>query len=274
MGAVRAYAWEVGGTRVALSVSSATDRGHVREINEDSYLAAPPVFLVADGMGGHSFGDRASAATAEAFVALGECTSVSVDDVLTAVQEADRVVQTLGDDQIAGSTLAGIAFVSDADASESRWMTFNVGDSRVYRWGARLEQLSTDHSAVQELLDRGEITAEEARVHPERNVVTRAIGVGDADPEVSLFPAGGHQRFVLCSDGLTKELDDATILGILDHADDLSPADRLVRAALAAGGDDNITVVVLDAVVTSAGSREHADDPSVSARLEDTRPRV
>jgi serine/threonine protein phosphatase PrpC len=275
MGAVRAYAWSLHGAEVSVEVSAASDRGHVRRVNEDSYLAVPPVFLVADGMGGHSFGDRASQATARVFATrLDPDEASTVVQVLAAVHEADRVVHAIGDEELAGSTLAGIALVREGDSDELRWMVFNVGDSRVYRFDDSLEQLSVDHSAVQELLDDGSIVPGEERDHPDRNVVTRAIGMGDAEPDVWILPTGGRERFLLCSDGLTKELDDATITDVLSREDgDLSPADRLVSAALAAGGLDNVTVVVIDAVVVHNGDRE-LDASLIPARLEDTRPRA
>jgi serine/threonine protein phosphatase PrpC len=275
MGVARTYTWIYSGAAVSVEVSAASDRGHVRRVNEDSYLAVPPVFLVADGMGGHSFGDRASQATARVFATrLDGETVPTISQVLEAVHEADVIVQGIGDEELAGSTLAGVALVHDGDATEPLWMVFNVGDSRVYRFGDRLEQLSVDHSAVQELLDDGSISPGEEREHPDRNIVTRAIGVGDAEPDVWILPTGGRERFLLCSDGLTKELDDATIIDLLSRQDgDLSPADRLVSAALAAGGLDNVTVVVIDAVIEPAAPTARQES-SIPARLEETLPRV
>ncbi len=274
MGAIRAYAWTLPGAAVSVEVSAASDRGHVRRINEDSYLAVPPVFLVADGMGGHSFGDRASQATARVFATrLARDEAPTVAQILAAVREADRMVHDIGDDEVAGSTLAGIALVLDHESGDPRWMVFNVGDSRIYRFDDGLEQLSVDHSAVQELLDDGTIAPGEERDHPDRNIVTRAIGAGDAEPDVWILPTGGRERFLVCSDGLTKELDDATITEVLSREDgDLSPADRLVNAALAAGGLDNVTVVVIDAVVVHQGDDDH--DSPIPARLEETLPRA
>lgn len=275
MGAIRAYAWTLPGVAVSFDVSAASDRGHVRRINEDSYLAVPPVFLVADGMGGHSFGDRASQATAQVLAThLDPNQTPTIALVLDAVHAADQMVSDIGDEELAGSTLAGIALVRDSESGEPRWMVFNVGDSRVYRFDDGLEQLSVDHSAVQELLDDGTIAPGEERDHPDRNVVTRAIGAGDAEPDVWIFPTGGRERFLLCSDGLTKELDDATISDVLSREDgDLSPADRLVNAALAAGGLDNVTVVVIDAVVVHAAA-DGDSESSIPARLEETLPRI
>jgi len=269
--AERHYAWSVPTADIAFAVSSASDRGHVREINEDSFVAVPPVFLVADGMGGHAFGDRASQAIARTLEdRLVRDSLPSVDSVLAAVRDADGVVQQIGDDEMAGSTLAGVALIGDAGGPA--WMAFNIGDSRVYRFDAELRQLSVDHSAVQELVDDGVITAREASTHPERNIVTRAIGVGDlVVPDVWLLPFGGDEYFLICSDGLTKEVDDASIAEILARPDDASsPADRLVTSALAAGGIDNVTAVVVRVTVTPAISGAAA---AVPAHLEETLPR-
>jgi serine/threonine protein phosphatase PrpC len=272
MGATDAFSWTLPGVVVSVEVSAASDRGLVRRINEDSFVAVPPVFLVADGMGGHSFGDRASQATARVLATRFNGRSApTIQEVLDAVHEADRIVHQIGDEELAGSTLAGLALVAGDDSAEPRWMVFNVGDSRIYRFDDELEQLSVDHSAVQELLDEGAITAAQTRDHPDRNVVTRAIGLGDTEPDVWILPTGGRERFLICSDGLTKELDDATITELLRRDDDgSSPADRLVSAALAAGGLDNITVVVVDALVVRQGDDEEG---SIPARLEQTLPR-
>lgn len=270
----RTYTWTLPACAVIFSVSAASDRGLVRRVNEDSYIAVPPVFVVADGMGGHAFGDRASQAIVRVLDSqLVTTTLPSADAVLAAIRQADELVQTIGVDEVAGSTLAGVALVSDS-AGEPGWMAFNIGDSRIYRAdGDRLVQLSVDHSAVQELVDEGAITRAEAVNHPERNVVTRAIGVGhDPVPDMWLFPFGARERFILCSDGLTKELDDATIEAVLESGDaGVAMADRLVAAALASGGSDNVTVVVVEAeIVTHA---EQPIVPTLPAHLEETLPR-
>jgi serine/threonine protein phosphatase PrpC len=267
----RHYAWSVPTAAISFAVSAASDRGLVRQVNEDSFVAVPPVFLVADGMGGHAFGDRASQATARTLEdRLVSERLPSVDSVLAAVRDADGVVQQIGDDAMAGSTLAGVALVGDV--SGPAWMAFNIGDSRVYRFDGGLRQLSVDHSAVQELVDDGVIQPHEASTHPERNVVTRAIGVGDESaPDVWLLPFGGDECFLICSDGLTKEIDDASIAEILALPDDTaSPADRLISAALAAGGIDNVTAVVVRISVLPAGTGEPV---AVPAHLEETLPR-
>ncbi|MCU1578458.1 MAG: serine/threonine-protein phosphatase [Rhodoglobus sp.] len=277
MGAIRDYAWDLPYARVTFEVSSASDKGLVRRVNEDSLVAVPPLFLVADGMGGHAFGDRASQETARVLGSLlpGD-EPARASAILDAVAEANRAVKAISEDEFAGTTLAGVALVQ-ADAGQAcHWMAFNIGDSRIYSWdGVVLRQVSVDHSAVQELVDEGVITAAEAAVHPDRNVITRAIGIdGELEPDVWLLPAGGTQTFVICSDGLTKELDDRAIEAVLSSvAADLSPADRLVAAALASGGADNVTVVVVESTVSLSGSAEGSSADKLPAHLEETLPR-
>ncbi len=264
-----------------LSVTAATDLGMVRKVNEDSYLAEGELFIVADGMGGHSFGDRASQSVVRTFAALAGSSPFSAELVVKTIHSSNQAVVELADDDeesISGTTLAGLALVRSA--TDHHWMAFNVGDSRVYSWdGRRLEQVTVDHSAVQELLDLGQITPLEASEHPHRNVVTRAIGVGDVvDPDIWLLPVTGTQLFLVCSDGLTKELDDDQIATILADRfrlpGDLTVAERLVEAALAAGGSDNVTVVVVESELAGGA---HADDDTndrgIPHHLEDTRPR-
>jgi serine/threonine protein phosphatase PrpC len=277
MGAVRDYSWDLPHAHVTFGVSSASDKGLVRRVNEDSFVAVPPLFLVADGMGGHAFGDRASQETARV---LGSLLPVdqpaTANAILEAVAEANRAVKAISEHEFAGTTLAGVALVQ-ADASQAcYWMAFNIGDSRIYSWdGAELRQVSVDHSAVQELVDEGVITAAEAAVHPDRNVITKAIGIdGELEPDVWLLPAGGSQSFVICSDGLTKELDDRAIEAVLSTmSPDLSPADRLVAAALASGGGDNVTVVVVESTVSLSDTTAAASADKLPAHLEETLPR-
>jgi serine/threonine protein phosphatase PrpC len=267
-----------------ISVSAASDLGRVRRINEDSFLAVPPLFIVADGMGGHSFGDRASRSVTETFAsAVADGTPPNAELVVETIRAANNAVIAMagGDDAgtVSGTTLSGIALV--AAESSHHWMAFNVGDSRVYSWDGRtLEQVTVDHSAVQELLDLGEISALEAIDHPYRNVVTRAIGVGDSvDPDIWLLPIGGRQLFLACSDGLTKELGDDQIASILADRFQLPAgqdiAQRLVEAALAAGGSDNVTVVIVDAELLGSvhSIDDDTNDRGMPSHLEQTRPR-
>lgn len=267
----------LGAAIVAHSASS--DVGRVRQVNEDSYLAEAPVYLVADGMGGHAKGDAASRAVVETFRRHLEFGRASTpEQVLDAIHTSNEAVRALSDDgeagtAVAGTTLAGVALVDAGAADGLRWMVFNIGDSRVYRWdGRRLRQLSVDHSAVQELVDAGIIRPAEAERHPERNVITRAIGAEEtAEPDVWLLPASERQVFLICSDGLTKELDDRAIAGVLaaggGHAHGL--AGELVDEALARGGRDNVTVIVVEAdtgehEIDDETTRDRDDDPEAT----------
>lgn len=242
---------------------SATDRGRIRSLNEDALLACPPVFLVADGMGGHDAGNVASRIVVDAFSTLVGHDTASPDSVHDAFTHAGtRMRETLGS-RMGGTTVAGVA-VTEVDGAEY-WLVFNIGDSRVYRVAeGALEQVSVDHSVVQELIDRGEITEADARVHPERHVITRAVGTGsDPDPDYWLIPVTSHDRLMLCSDGLTSELDDTTIVQALTTLDDpQQAADWLVGAAVEAGGRDNVTVVVVD--VASTWTDLPVDDATVT----------
>jgi serine/threonine protein phosphatase PrpC len=270
---------------VHLSVSAASEVGNVRSINEDSFLAGPSVFLVADGMGGHAHGDRASAAAVGVFASRHARESwTNSAAVLTSISEANAAVRALTpsdavDEAIAGTTLTGVALLEPAAGGGASWIAFNVGDSRIYSWRAgHLDQVTVDHSAVQELVDLGEITREEAELHPERNVVTRAMGVDDdPDADVWLIPAGGEQLFLLCSDGLTKELSDGRIAELLSDvvaADGVSStARRLVDAAVVAGGHDNVTVVVVKADWTDVKESDSKSGTAMPAFLEETAPR-
>ena len=230
------------------SWGTATDRGRVRRLNEDALLAHPPVFLVADGMGGHAAGDVASRVTVEEFATLAGRDGVTHDDVQGCfVRAAGRVRAAVGPGRSGGTTVTGVA-VAALDG-QPYWLVFNVGDSRVYRLAdGGMEQVTVDHSVVQELIDAGRIRPQDAEGHPERHVITRAVGTGATpDPDYWLLPAGATDRMLLCSDGLTQELDDDAIRYLLmDQPDPESAAQMLVQAAVEAGGRDNVTVVVVD----------------------------
>jgi serine/threonine protein phosphatase PrpC len=266
-----------------VDVSVRSDVGAVRQVNEDSMLAADPVFVVADGMGGHARGDVASQTAVETLARVLPAGVVPTpDEVIAAIDEANAAVRSLsGADEsgiaVAGTTLTGVVRVRGEIPGSEQWMVVNVGDSRVYLWDGRaLTQLSVDHSAVQELVDAGLITEEQAAVHPERNVITRALGAEDfVDTDTILLPEAGRQTFLVCSDGLTKELSDESIARILANSTGEGSADALVAAAIEAGGRDNVTVVVVESVTgeADAASTDTRDRVGESRSLEDTRPR-
>jgi protein phosphatase len=228
---------------------SATDGGPFRRRNEDALLAHPPVFLVADGMGGHDSGDLASRIAVEEAAALTGQTEVTADDLHLVVRAIEaRLHEEAPEGSAAGTTLAGVALARRE--STDHWLVFNIGDSRVYRLAAGvLTQVSVDHSLVQELVDHGTLTREDAARHPERHVITRAIGTGlPANADYWLLPVRMGDRMLVCTDGLTDALDDAAIALVLGSCEDPQiAAELLVDGAIEAGSRDNVTVVVVDA---------------------------
>ena len=258
---------------VALS-GAATDAGLRRSLNEDSFLSVPPVFLVADGMGGHDRGEVASATAIAEFAGFAGRESLTIEDVRRALDRARSRVDDLsvGSEAGAGTTLTGVVVAEVA--GEGYWLALNLGDSRTYRLaGGVLQQISVDHSVVQELMDRGELSPEDASRDRRRNVITRALGAGsDADADFWMIPAAQGDRILVCSDGLPSELSAERIRTILSvEAHPQAAATRLVHEAVLHGGRDNITAIVVDAVsVARRGSAITGDDTDIDS---DTLPR-
>lgn len=225
----------------------ATHVGLRREHNEDTYYADADLFLwlVADGMGGHEHGEVASAIARDTLVRE-VAKGLSLDQAIhLADEEILRHSNRRSEALPMGTTIAATRLHGENEF-EVAW----VGDSRVYLWQSELKQLSQDHSYVQELIDQGAITNEQARTHPHRNVVTQALGVTDpqqlrVETVRGAFETG--MQILLCSDGLTEEVDDTQIAAILARLD-LSAqecVEHLILAALDGGGSDNVTVVLL-----------------------------
>jgi serine/threonine protein phosphatase PrpC len=231
---------------VKIEVGSATDIGRVRERNEDSILVDPPLYVVADGMGGHRGGQVASQ------VALETLESLSTEgrgSLAEHVRKANRAVwdRSEEDEQLSGmGTTLTAARIEGASA-----LIAHVGDSRAYmlRDGV-LRQLTTDHTLVARMVKSGEITEAEADVHPHKNVLTRALGTDEeVDVDEDSVALTDGDRLLLCSDGLTGMVTEDQIQAILENSEQpQQAADRLVKAANRAGGIDNISVVVIDAV--------------------------
>jgi len=238
--------------RVRVAVGVATAKAE-RPRNEDAVWARDGAFLVADGMGGHDRGEVASRTAIEVLRGLSQG-APTPDEARAMVREAHAAVRALpkGTGRRPGTTVTGVV-LTEHDGVPC-WLVVNVGDSRTYRMaGAVLEQVTQDHSEVAELVAAGVVSAEDASRHPRRNVVTRVLGGGsrDVEPDVWLLPVSPGDRMLMCSDGLTDALSDARIEAELRAADDpQEAADRLIAAALAAGGRDNVTAVVVDAAVT------------------------
>lgn len=236
---------------VRLRVAALTDPGLKREANEDAFLADGPVFVVADGMGGYECGDLASRAVIDAFrggVSAGAF--VKFEQIHAALVDADNRVDKVANltKRGAGSTAAGAALV--LHERHPYWLVFNVGDSRVYRHlGTELEQVTTDHSLSQELIDSGELASEDLATFPEKNVITRALGTEDSLADSWLVPVVNGERLMLCTDGLHGEIDDESIRATLTMTGGADAAARvLMERAKANGGRDNITVIVIDII--------------------------
>lgn len=235
-----------------------SDRGQVRPRNEDSFLAAAPYFLVADGMGGHSNGQDAARAAVEAFRPPAGLTWATSDGVIDGVNAAAATIRRLsGEGRPPGSTVAGVGL--SLQSGHPCWLVFNVGDSRVYllRRGS-LTQITTDHSVRYE----GPGTAS-------RNVITRALGAGltkPLQPDQWLIPAQPGDQVLICSDGLYADLAQHLMTAILlEGTDPQRKADALVDAANAAGGRDNATavVVVADEVFPAFGAPTEIDEATL-----------
>lgn len=235
-----------------LRSGSATDRGRVRPVNQDRVVVAPDLVAVADGMGGHVGGEVAARTAVDTLInSFGD--ERTSDGLVTAVQAANRAIweqsRLQGELRGMGTTLTAAALVDDS--GEQHLTLVNVGDSRAYLYTAGdLVQLTQDHSLVEEMVRHGEITAAEAASHPHRHILTRALGI-DRGVEIDawqLAPPEGS-RVLLCSDGLTNELSEDEIAGVLSTvADPDGAAAELVRIALDHGGNDNISAVVVDVV--------------------------
>lgn len=241
---------------VVLAWGVATDVGHRRQVNEDSLLAVPPIFAVADGMGGHTAGDLASRAVVTRLGAAPNDGFMTPAAIGLALAQASHDIAHLEGTSLtgAGTTVTGMALTVSGD--DPYFAVFNVGDSRVYRFlDGEFEQVTVDHSVVQELVDAGAITRSQAETHPDSNVITRAIGFNEPPmPDYWMMSIEPGLRLVACSDGLSKELEEERIRALVAAG---SPADAtaraLVQSALEAGGRDNVTVVVVDVVEVESG---------------------
>lgn len=235
-----------------LHIGASTHVGRVRKGNEDSYMADEPLFAVADGMGGHQGGEVASKLALDTLRKATDGVALA-----QAVQDANKAVfERAGRDPgLAGMGTTLTAFLVEGDTLRLA----HVGDSRAYLMrDGELQRITTDHTVVEGLVEKGELTPQEASIHPQRSILTRAIGV-DGEVQVdqgSIQPHPGD-RLLLCSDGLTGMIEEADIQRILEeHEDPQAAADALVDAANEAGGQDNITAVIID--VTEAGPDPHA----------------
>ena len=223
-----------------------TDPGRRRRRNEDAYVCVPPLFAIADGMGGAQAGEVASGLAA---AVLEEATGNERGEerVSSLIQEANRRVYRRSSEDAATSGMGTTMTVALVDDSDGTIAFGHVGDSRAYRVrGGELEQLTDDHSLVGELVRGGRLSPEEAESHPQRSVITRALGTEpDVDVDTFTVDAEPDDIYLLCSDGLTDMISAHEILGLVKAGGDLDDIARgLVNAANVGGGEDNITVVL------------------------------
>lgn len=229
-----------------ISFGSRTDIGYVRDHNEDSLIIIPPLFAVADGMGGHEAGEIASEITVNTLAELAP-SHLDAEGLTAAVEAANYNVmkaprQGIGRDGM-GTTLTAAMLEGE------RLLIAQVGDSRAYLLHkGHLQQITRDHSLMADLIEAGQITPEEARVHPNRSVITRAIGSDiHMRPDIYELNVDAGDRILLCSDGLSSMISNNAIESIMRRQSDVQHcADELVTAALENGGADNVTVVVAD----------------------------
>jgi len=252
-----------------LKWGASTDVGMVRQQNEDSFLAEETLFVVADGMGGHNAGEVASALAVTTLKAGARLGIDTTEDFRELVQQANSAIYTASlDDSTQSGMGTTVTALSIVEGEEPRVLVANVGDSRAYLWrSGALSRLSVDHSYVQELVNEGIITPEAARVHPRRNIVTRALGI-DRSVMVDVFThfVRTGDRIVLCSDGLVDEVADNEIARVLgQHTDPQETAEALVMVANTNGGRDNTTVIVVDVL-------DDVSEPLVTSVPDNTAP--
>jgi protein phosphatase len=239
-----------------------TDTGRRRRQNEDAFVCEPPLFAIADGMGGAQAGELASRLAAAAIEEAGAAGG-DADAVAGAVRAANARIfeRSLTDPAVAGmGTTATVALV---DEHAGTLTLAHVGDSRGYRYREGvLEQLTTDHSLVAELVRTGRLTEAEAAVHPHRSVITRALGTeADVEVDTRTLELAPGDVVLLCSDGLSAMVRDEEIARLLGESerDPYAAAEALVRAANAAGGEDNVTVVVFEMIDGTPRPRQPAE---------------
>lgn len=257
-----------------LKVGASTDVGLVREHNEDSYLAGANVYAVADGLGGHQGGEVASRIAVEILehgmgtVDGGDDTGVPerlLSSILAANEDIFRKAEADPKLQGMGTTITAMV------AGRGRVFLAHVGDSRAYLLrDGELRALTEDHTLVHRMVSEGQLTEDEAAIHPQRSILTRALGIEDEiEVDQATVEVTAGDRLLLCSDGLTGMVDHDGIAGIMREAGDPQEAsDRLVHAAVKAGGADNVTTVVLDVV------EAEAPPPTVEVTPERSAPRA
>ncbi|MGE5604609.1 MAG: Stp1/IreP family PP2C-type Ser/Thr phosphatase [Bacteroidota bacterium] len=229
-----------------MKVAGRTDRGKVREINEDTFGYHDHLFVVADGMGGHQAGEVASAIAVETILKADLTGEIKATLRKTLAAANQAILEKAAQDKKLngmGTTVAVLYL-----GAERAYVT-HIGDSRVYYLsGNNLKQLTNDHSLVYELVKSGEITAEEAKSHPQRNILTRALGSNETlEAEIVEIEVTKGDKFLLCSDGLTNSIPEALIKELMSSEEDPEAiVDRMINSANELGGSDNITVILVE----------------------------
>lgn len=238
-----------------MKISSLTDIGNTREMNQDYLYSSeeavgklPNLFLVADGMGGHIAGEFASRYVVEHIVRSieGSKEEEAVAILSESIETANRKLKEYAD---AHQQMRGMGTTVVAAVIQGRTLiAANVGDSRLYIVGDEITQVTQDHSLVQEMVRLGQMDAQSARNHPDKNIITRAVGVSE-EVKIDIFERQlrAGEYIILCSDGLTNMVEDSVILEILHGTGSLSDkAERLIELANKNGGKDNITVIIIE----------------------------
>lgn len=245
-------------------VAAKTDVGRVRQGNEDSYLVEEPIFAVADGMGGHIAGDIASATAVEVIMEnVHNQKPTGTQELAEIVRRANAAIweKSQNDSNLKGMGTTCTLLLLDGDELHIA----HVGDSRAYLYRAgELSQLTEDHTLVSRMVREGRLQPEEAERHPQRSIITRALGV-DSDVEVDELSMGIEQgdRYLICSDGLTSMIDTDSVRDVLQNTPDPNTAvEQLVQRANEAGGEDNVTVVLVD--IASDDAEMPPPSPSTS----------
>lgn len=229
-----------------MKAAGKTDRGKVRELNEDAFGYHDKLFVVADGMGGHQAGEVASAIAVETILKI-DLTCEVKSALRNALEAANQEIfkQAEHNKELSGmGTTVAVLYLG----LERAYVT-HIGDSRVYYLsGNNLKQLTSDHSLVNELVKTGEITVEEAKLHPQRNILTQALGSNEAlEAEIIEIPITQGDKFLLCSDGLTNTVSEELIKEYMAQEDDPEAiVSQLINSANELGGTDNITVVLVE----------------------------
>jgi protein phosphatase len=242
-----------------------SDTGRQRSANEDSVFVRAPIFVVADGMGGAQAGEVASQAAAEAFAR--DLPEAPPEHVLReTIEAANREIHDLAREDSSRAGMGTTITAAIVDAADEEVVIGHVGDSRAYRFrGGRLEQLTRDHSLVEEMRRKGQITDAQAEDHPQRSIITRALGPEpEVEVDVQTVPAAAGDVFLICSDGLTTMVEEERIASLIASADSLTAAVRaLVDEANRAGGRDNITALLFRLEDAAAPRRAAPESPTL-----------